>query len=222
MRLILAVAVAVLALASSSATAQTYYLSPQNCANGRCAPATVVLSEDVVGGTSGNGGFTLAATEGAVTTTYSSSPNASTRTYSLSRTIYQFETVNLSYNPGNIEDLAGNGLGAISNQTVTNNSTQSPPPPPPALNVTSAAGVDNSNSITVNFDGIVNGHDGFTLTRNGNGVGLTYGAGDDGTSMFLVFSAGENMLSGDNVRLAYTPGNVAGLASFSDYSVSIV
>jgi len=90
---------------------------------------TVTLSEAVKFGAGGNTGFTVAPTEGAATVSYSSGEYSAVLVYTTSRVIYSTETLTLSFtNPGNgVEDSAGNDLGTLTTESVTNNSTQSAP-----------------------------------------------------------------------------------------------
>lgn len=81
---------------------------------------TISYSETVTGST----GITLSASGGAVTATHSSGT-----LYTLSRQIETGETVTLSYSSGNIQDLAGNTLDAVSDISVTNNSEYTSPDP---------------------------------------------------------------------------------------------
>lgn len=87
---------------------------------------TLGLDETCSNGSGGSGGVTLSASGGAVTATYSSGSGSSSFVYNLSRTVYQGETVTVSYTqPGSgIEDAAGNDLATFSGSAVTNNSTQ--------------------------------------------------------------------------------------------------
>lgn len=84
--------------------------------NSAGATITMTTDEAVSVGAGGTGGFTLSATGGAVTMTHSSGT-----TYTLSRTVYNTETVTISYTqPGNgFEDLAGNDLATFSGAAVT-------------------------------------------------------------------------------------------------------
>lgn len=83
---------------------------------------TLVFDEAVTG----NAGFTLDATGGALTATYSSGDGTTTYVYSLSRTVGSTETITLDYSAGDVEDLADtpNALATITDFAVTNNSTQ--------------------------------------------------------------------------------------------------
>lgn len=82
----------------------------------------LAYSETTTIGAGGNGGWTMSASGGAVTMTFSSGS-----TYTLSRTILSTETVTISYTqPGNgVEDLAGNDFASVSGVSATNGSTQS-------------------------------------------------------------------------------------------------
>lgn len=83
---------------------------------------TLVFSEEVTA--TAFTGFTLDATFGAVTATYSSGDGSDTIVFSLSRTIDAAETVTLDYTPGTVRDWAANTLAAISDEAVTNGSAQ--------------------------------------------------------------------------------------------------
>lgn len=88
---------------------------------------TLVFSEAVTFGAGGNTGFSLSATNGAVTPVYASGSGTTTLVYGwVSRLIYSTETVTLGYTqPGNgVEDLVGNDLATFSGSAVTNGSTQ--------------------------------------------------------------------------------------------------
>lgn len=85
------------------------------------------FNEIVKVGTAGGNNFTLSASGGAVTATYSSGSNSTSLYYALSRSIAPSETVTISYTqPGNgIEDAFHNDLATFSGTSVTNSSTNS-------------------------------------------------------------------------------------------------
>lgn len=82
----------------------------------------MVLSENCVFGTGGNGGLTLSSSGGAVTVSYVSGAGTNTLTYSTSRAIAFGEVITATYvQPVNgIQDLAGNDLESFAAQAVTN------------------------------------------------------------------------------------------------------
>jgi large repetitive protein len=85
----------------------------------------VKYSEAISGGTTGNGGYTITASGGAVTATYGLT-SLGWYYYNFSRTIKQGETVTLAYTSGgngNIVDTAGTPLANFTGAAVTNNST---------------------------------------------------------------------------------------------------
>lgn len=85
------------------------------------------FNETVKVGTGGSTGFTLSATGGAVTATYSTGTNSTSLYYALSRSIAPGETVTISYTqPGNgIEDTFHNDLATFTGTPVVNSSTNS-------------------------------------------------------------------------------------------------
>lgn len=101
---------------------------------------TLSLSESVVLGAGGSGGFAMSMTGGAVTATMGS-PSGASIPLTFSRTINQGQTGTWTYTqPGNgIEDLTGNDMATATSQTVTNQSTAgatdttAPSPNPPTL-----------------------------------------------------------------------------------------
>lgn len=93
---------------------------------------TVVLSETCSNGSGGSGGWTISANGGgAQTATYSSGSGSSTFIFSVP-TVYQGQTVTVSYTqPGNgVENGSGTDLATFSGASVTNNSTQQQPSTP--------------------------------------------------------------------------------------------
>lgn len=115
------------------------------------AGTTIVLPmSEVVTGTTG---FTVSATAGAVTVSSVSGGSTSTLTLNLSRTIYNNETVTLSYAPGNVQDTAGNALASFSGAAVTNGSSQPPPdttaPTPNPMTFSSAPAAGGSTFISM-------------------------------------------------------------------------
>lgn len=164
-------------------------------------------------------GFSLSATGGAVSLTYSSGDGGTSKVFNLSRTIGSTETVTLSYTPGNVTDGSGNALASISSRAVTNNSTQDTVAP-----TLSGSAVDSSGTaLTLTFSETVTGHSGFSLTVNGAAASLTYSSGDGSTSK--AFSISQTIEAGQTVLLSYIPGNVVdgasnALAGFSDAAVT--
>jgi hypothetical protein len=75
----------------------------------------------------GSSGFTLSMSGGAATLAYESGSGYS-RVYTISRVVYLGETGDISYAPGDVEDLAGNVLEAFTG-AVVNGSTQLIPAP---------------------------------------------------------------------------------------------
>jgi len=98
---------------------------------------TIAFSEPVTGSL----GFTLGMSGGPVTMTYAGGSGTGLLSYTLSRTTFVDETGTLAYADGDVEDLAGNALEALS-EPVVNESTQehvipppdpTPPPTPPPI-----------------------------------------------------------------------------------------
>jgi lysophospholipase L1-like esterase len=87
---------------------------------------TATLSEAGCTPTSGSAGFTLSGTDATVA---SWAISGTTLTLTLTDTVYEGETVTLSYSAasGGIEDAANNALANITNAAVTNNSTINEP-----------------------------------------------------------------------------------------------
>ena len=86
---------------------------------------TLNFSEIVATGSADNAGWSMSASGGALTASYSSGDGSISVAYSLSRTVQLGETVTVSYTqPGNgVEDIAGNDLATTGSVSVTNNST---------------------------------------------------------------------------------------------------
>jgi hypothetical protein len=67
-------------------------------------------------------GFSISMSGGAVTLSNPSGSGTDTLSFDLSRSVLPNETGTIDYTPGDVEDLSGNTLVAISGDTVTNNS----------------------------------------------------------------------------------------------------
>jgi hypothetical protein len=81
---------------------------------------TLVFSEAVTSPVEGYASFTIDPSGGAAVIEITDAPG-STLGFSINREIAEGETVTLDYTPGDIEDLAGNPLAAITDFPVTNN-----------------------------------------------------------------------------------------------------
>ena len=143
---------------------------------------TLAFNEAVTG----QGGWSLSASGGAVTPTYSSGDTTNSHVYTLSRTISSHETVTVSYAPGTLVDGVGNALASISGAAVTNNSTVDTIAP----TFDSAAVPSAGTTIVVDFDEAVsegasydNGD--WTITASGGAATVT-GASGDGTAQWTL------------------------------------
>jgi hypothetical protein len=112
---------------------------------------TVTFSDPVTRGTAhADSDWTLNATNGNPTLTYSSGDGTTSHDYTISRTIQSDETLTLDYTqPGDgiEDDPAGNDLATFSGQAVSNNSTQDTPTAGSV--VTTIAGVVQTNASGV-------------------------------------------------------------------------
>lgn len=162
----------------------------------------LTASESAYVGTGGSGGFTLSASGGAVTLTYSSGSGTTTLTYTTSRTIYQGETISLSYTqPGDgIEDGDGDDLSSFSSMSLTNNSLITS-----GFSPTSAVTSTNGNSLSVVFSSAVQigsgGSGGVTLSASDGSVVPTYSSGSGTTT--LVYTLSRTLYFGETIKLDY-------------------
>lgn len=72
----------------------------------------------------GNAGFSLTASGGAVAPTHDSGTGIHELTYALDRVVEVGETVTLDYTPGDVADIAENALAAFASFPVNNESEQ--------------------------------------------------------------------------------------------------
>ncbi len=177
------------------------------------AGTTIELNFDTAAniGTGGNGGWTLNASGGACTMSYSSGDTTTQLVYTLSRTIEAGETITVSYvQPGDgIESNDGTDLASITDDTVTNNSTYTPAGPI-TIALTSAVIPGPGNTIRLNFDTNANigagGNGGWTIAPSGGASTLTYVSGDG--SPQLIYSLSRAIEEGETLTVSYTqPGN---------------
>ena len=172
---------------------------------------SVVFDENVSQGAGySDGDFTVSASGGAVTLTYSSGDGTTTHVMTTSRTIEAGETVTLSWAgaANGLEDDAGNDLAAFSGESVTNNSTADTTAPTFSSAAIPAAGT----SISITFDEAVTigagGNGGFAIAScSGGAVTPTYSSGDG--SVTLVYTLSRTIEVGEiGCTVAYTqPGN---------------
>lgn len=169
----------------------------------------------------GSTGFSAVGTGGAITLTYSSGSGTNLLIFTANRTIYQGETVTVSYSGGNIQSAENASLSNFSSRAATNNSTQVQAEPE-APEVTSAAISTSGTQLTITFDKSVTGSTGFTSSGTNGSIGLTYVSGS-GTNT-LTYSTGRTVYSGETVTLNYASGNVqsggVSLVNFSNHAVT--
>jgi len=106
---------------------------------------TIVLSEAV----NGHAGFTLDPSGGAAGLTYSNGDGTDTLVFAIDRVIYDTETATGDYAMGDVEDLSGNALEAVTDFAVTNNSEQVPASEGP--NNPGTAAQDSSNGSALSW-----------------------------------------------------------------------
>lgn len=131
---------------------------------------TLTLSENVTG----QNGWSLTATDGAVTLSSPGGDGTSSHTFSLSRTIGLHETVTASYDSasGNAVDAGGLEIADISDAAVTNGSTQDTVLP------TLLTARISEDVLTLTFSENVTGQTAFTLTASGGALTLSSPTGD--------------------------------------------
>lgn len=161
---------------------------------------TATLSESCTadgGGSSGTGGFTLGGTSATVSSWAIAGGTALTLT--LSGTVYQGETVTLTYarsgTTDDIKDGAGNYLADFSAASVTNNSTQTTPATAYTL---TAPGTPSGTA------GVASGN--FTLTPNGTFTGTITPSDGGGGGTFTPSSRTWSGTS-DAKTFTYTPAS---------------
>lgn len=172
---------------------------------------SVVFDENINrGGSYSDGDWTVSASGGAVTLTYSSGDGTTTLVLGTSRTIEAGETVTIAWagTADGLEDDAGNDLAAVSARSVTNNSTADVTAPL----FSSSAIATNGTDITITFDGSVTigagGNGGFAIAScSGGAVTPTYSSGDG--SATLTYSLSRTIDKDETgCTVAYTqPGN---------------
>lgn len=183
------------AIASSDSTPPTLS-SATIAANG--TTFTAVFSENVNSAGSYAAGFSISASGGAATLSYSSGDGTDTIVFTVSRTINQGESVTFSYSSGtgDVEDDASNALASFTGTAVTNNSTQDTVDP----QMLSATFITNDTQIRVSMSETVSNSTGFSV--------------DSGTISYLSGSGSSTYIfditSGSPTTITYTraSGNV--------------
>lgn len=162
----------------------------------------VTFSEAVTqGGSYSDGDWTVTASGGAVTLTYSSGDTTDEHTFTTSRTIGIGETITLDWagTANGLEDGAGNDLAAFSDEPVTNSSTQDLTPP------TAVSARINAANMTVffseePFQGAGYDNADWTLTCSGGAVSPTLlGIG----SISILFSLSREPANDETCTLAH-------------------
>lgn len=188
---------------------------------------SVVFSENVTRGAGyANGDWSVSATGGAVTLTYSSGDGTDTLVLTTSRTIGPGETVTLGWagTADGLEDDSSNDLASFSGESVTNNSTADLTAP----FIDSATIPSGGTTIELAFDEAVvigsGGDGGVTLSMSGGAVTASYSSGDGAAT--LVYSLSRSVGPTETGTVDYTqPGDgfedAAGndVASFSEQNV---
>jgi hypothetical protein len=160
---------------------------------------SIAFSEAV----SGSLGFTLDMSGGAVDLTYAGGSGLSTLLYTLSRTIFMDETGTLSYSDGDIEDLAGNPLLAMS--IAVSRVEDVAPPVLIRASVTSDGA-----SLHLWFDEPVTGSNGFTIWFDGGDIYADFVGGE--FSRLLIYSLSRPVRGVEVGRITYSPGDVVDLS----------
>jgi hypothetical protein len=144
-------------------------------------------------------GWILTATDGAVTATGDHGDGTESHSFSLSRVIGSHEVVTLAYDSatGNAVDDDGLEVADFSGLAVTNNSTVDTTAP----EVTAFAIGTNGTAVTITYDKNVLGQTGFTLTATGGAVTISAASGNGTTSH--VFTASRTIGSHETVTAAY-------------------
>jgi hypothetical protein len=144
-------------------------------------------------------GWSLTATDGAVTATGDHGNGTESHSFSLSRVIGSHEVVTLAYDSatGNAVDDDGLEVADFSGLAVTNNSTVDTTAP----EVTAFAIGTNGTTVTITYDKNVLGQTGFTLTATGGAVTISAASGNGTTSH--VFTASRTIGSHETVTAAY-------------------
>lgn len=169
---------------------------------------SVLHNENVTFGAGGNGGFSITASGGAVTPSYSSGSGSTSLVYSLSRNIEIGETLTLDYTqPGDgVEDSSGNDLATFAGQAVTNNSTYETTAPTFVSASVDPDGDEISIVISENVGFGAGGSSGFSLSFTDGAVTATYSSGEDGSE--LIYTLSRTIGSHETGTIAYTqPGN---------------
>lgn len=124
-----------------------------------------------------------------------------------SRPIYEDEVVTLDYTPGDIEDLAGNPLGVISNYNVTNNSEVPAPASPEVVSIVAdSAGTSTDVTFGENMDQTSTPAGG-DLSFSGTPVTIASAAWQSATVLRLTHATHRLMGSlFSTPTLNYTPG----------------
>lgn len=165
----------------------------------------------------GSSGFTMTASGGACTMTYSSGMGSTELVYANGRTLDPGETVSVGYADGDITDLVGNPLATIVDFQCYNN-------PDTILPTVLSAAINSAGTLlTVVMSESCTGTAGFTLNASGGAASLTYSIGE-GTNIY-GYTIGRVVGSGETRTLDFTPGTVEdlhgnALAAFTDLAVS--
>jgi hypothetical protein len=182
---------------------------------------TLTFAENVTGQL----GWLLTATDGAVTATGSSGDGTASHGFSLSRVIGDHETVTLAYDSatGNAVDDDGLEVADFSGLEVDNDSTQDTVDPELSTATISLDGL----TLTLVFTEAVTGQTAFTITASGGAATLSSPTGD-GTGTF-TFTINRAIDSTEVVTLDYdsvtgTTQDAAGntLATITDQPVTIL
>jgi hypothetical protein len=182
---------------------------------------TLTFAENVTGQL----GWLLNATDGAVTATGSSGDGTASHGFSLSRVIGSHETVTLAYDSatGNAVDDDGLEVADFSGLAVTNGSTQDTVDPELSTATISLDGL----TLTLVFTEAVTGQTAFTITASGGAATLSSPTGD-GTGTF-TFTISRAIDAAEVVALDYdsvtgTTQDAAGntLATITDQPVTIL
>lgn len=202
------------------------YLSSEVPASG--GTLFVVFDENTTQGAAySDSDWTLTASGGAVTLTYSSGDGTTTHIFTTSRTINEIETLTLAWagTTNGLEDASGNDLASFSGEDVLNESIQDTIAP----TISAAVVTNNGTTLTISSAEILSvgagGNGGFTATMSGGAATLTYSSGDGTNS--LVYTWSRTIGETETGTLNYTqPGNGieddAGndLATFSSFDIT--
>jgi hypothetical protein len=209
--------------------------SGQSVANGSGMPRPTVSTAaiDVAGdelslmfpeNVTGQLGWILTATDGAVTATGDHGDGTESHSFSLSRIIGSHEVVTLAYDSatGNAVDDDGLEVADFSGLAVTNESTQDTVDP----SLVATQIIDSGDTLQLVFSENVTGQTGFSLTASGGAVTLSSPTGD--TTETHTFTLSRTIADDETVTLDYDSGtgtsqDDAGnaLATITDRPVSI-